>query len=63
MPPEPLETSAGRALVAHRDALAATTIGALFAADPARPTTMSLSVGDLVVDLSRHRATPETLGL
>jgi glucose-6-phosphate isomerase len=63
MPPEPLETSAGRALVAHRDALAATTIGALFAADPTRPTTMSLSVGDLVVDLSRHHATPETLGL
>ena len=63
MPPELPDSGAVRALVAHRDTLAATTIGDLFATDPERPSTMSLRVGDLVVDLSRHRATPQTLGL
>jgi glucose-6-phosphate isomerase len=63
MPPDPLDSVAGRALGAHRDSLAGTTIAAMFDADPGRARSMTFTVGDLVVDLSRHRATPTTLGL
>jgi glucose-6-phosphate isomerase len=63
MLPDRLDSEAVRALVDHQQALSTTTIADLFAADPERPSTMSVAVGDLVVDLSRHRATTQTLRL
>ncbi len=35
----------------------------LFAEDPARGTELTLTVGDLYIDYSKHRVTRETLGL
>jgi glucose-6-phosphate isomerase len=57
------ETSEWRALVAHHQQVRDRHLRDLFADDPARGETMSLEVGDLYVDYSKHRVTTETLGL
>jgi glucose-6-phosphate isomerase len=51
------------ALVTHRAELEDTTIAELVGADPARSDTMVHEVEGLLLDLTRHRATPETLRL
>jgi glucose-6-phosphate isomerase len=57
------ETAEWRALVAHHQRVRDRHLRDLFADDPARGETMSLEVGDLYVDYSKHRITAETLGL
>ena len=51
------------ALRRHHDQLARTHLRQLFADDPGRGHTFSLSVGDLYIDYSKHRVSGETLGL
>ncbi len=51
------------ALAAHRDALAGTTLRALFDADPGRFDRFSLRLGGLLLDVSKNRVTDETLSL
>ena len=53
-------TAAWQAMVGHRDAVAPCTISEMFAQDPRRATAMTIEVADLLVDLSRNRATPKT---
>jgi glucose-6-phosphate isomerase len=48
---------------AHRDELGATTLRELFAADPARGTTMTAQAGDLYLDYSKNILTAETVPL
>ncbi|MDB4947249.1 MAG: Glucose-6-phosphate isomerase [Labilithrix sp.] len=54
---------AWQALSKHKDDIAKTTMRALFEADPARFSRMSHEACGLFVDLSKHRATDETLRL
>jgi glucose-6-phosphate isomerase len=54
---------AWQALAAHQPAIAATSMRALFAADPQRYTRMSREACGLFVDWSKHRATDETIAL
>ncbi|MDR3663043.1 MAG: glucose-6-phosphate isomerase [Mycobacterium sp.] len=56
-------TPAWEALRAHHAAAAATTLRELFAADPDRGRELTLTVGDLYIDYSKHRVTRETLAL
>ena len=49
------------ALAQHADALRDTHLRALFAADPGRFERLSLRVGELLVDYSKHRVTAETI--
>ena len=56
-------TSAWKALTAHHAAVEATTLRELFADDPDRGRELTLSVGDLYIDYSKHRVTRETLAL
>jgi glucose-6-phosphate isomerase len=56
-------TPAWEALRAHHAAVGATTLRELFASDPERGRDLSLTVGDLYVDYSKHRVTRETLTL
>jgi glucose-6-phosphate isomerase len=56
-------TSAWTALTAHHAAVEATTLRELFAEDPDRGREMTLTVGDLYIDYSKHRVTRETLAL
>ncbi|MFD3512331.1 glucose-6-phosphate isomerase [Streptomyces sp. NPDC058657] len=51
------------ALGKHRGQLGDTHLRELFAADPARGTALTLQVGDLHLDYSKHLVTDETLGL
>ncbi|MEC4021116.1 glucose-6-phosphate isomerase [Streptomyces sp. H27-D2] len=51
------------ALGKHREELAETHLRELFAADPERGSRLTLSVGDLHVDYSKHLVTDETLRL
>ncbi|MDT0275111.1 glucose-6-phosphate isomerase [Blastococcus goldschmidtiae] len=51
------------ALAEHRQALGATHLRELFAADPDRGTRLTGRAGDLYVDFSKHRVTDETLTL
>ncbi len=51
------------ALRHHHTDIAGTTLRELFAADPARGTDLTLQVGDLYIDYSKHRVTRETLAL
>jgi glucose-6-phosphate isomerase len=51
------------ALAAHHAEIGERTIRELFAAEPGRPTRMSLDVAGIHADLSKHRATDDTLRL
>lgn len=57
------ETAAWHSLQRHHDAVASKNLRELFAEDPARGTELTLTVGDLYIDYSKHRVTRETLGL
>lgn len=57
------ETAAWHSLQRHHDAVASKNLRELFAEDPARGTELTLAVGDLYIDYSKHRVTRETLGL
>ena len=57
------ETPAWHSLQRHHDAVAPKNLRELFAEDPARGTELTLRVGDLYIDYSKHRVTRETLGL
>jgi glucose-6-phosphate isomerase len=56
-------TAAWEALSRHHDQIAATSLREFFADDPARGTELTLTVGDLYIDYSKHRVTRETLAL
>jgi glucose-6-phosphate isomerase len=56
-------TAAWHSLQRHHDAVASKNLRELFDEDPARGTELTLSVGDLYIDYSKHRVTRETLGL
>ncbi|MCG5431020.1 glucose-6-phosphate isomerase [Mycobacterium sp. MYCO198283] len=56
-------TPAWQALARHRDDLGDTTLRQLFRDDPARGTELTVTVGDLYIDYSKHRVTRETLRL
>ena len=60
---DPTALPAWRALEVHRDAIAATTLRQLFAADPGRGERMTLTAAGVHLDYSKHRVTDETLGL
>jgi glucose-6-phosphate isomerase len=51
-----------RALVAHRDDLADSTLRELFAADPERAAALTFDAADLHVDVSKQRITTATVG-
>jgi glucose-6-phosphate isomerase len=50
-------------LADHHAALSGLHLRALFADDPKRGETMTVEAGDLVLDYSKNRLTPETIGL
>ncbi len=54
---------AWQALSRHHDSIAGQTLRELFAHDPRRGTELTLTVGDLYIDYSKHRVTRETLDL
>jgi glucose-6-phosphate isomerase len=56
-------TPAWNALVRHHDEIGARHLREFFDEDPARGRELSLTVGDLYVDYSKHRITRETLRL
>ncbi|MEJ5255815.1 MAG: glucose-6-phosphate isomerase [Acidimicrobiales bacterium] len=57
------ETPEWQALQAHFDTVSSAHLRDLFADDPARGETMCLEVGDLYLDYSKNRVTPETMRL
>ena len=61
--PDITETPAWNALVRHHDQIGAKTLRELFAEDSGRGRDLTLTVGDLYIDYSKHRVTRETLGL
>ena len=61
--PDITATPAWNALARHHDEIGTTTLRELFDEDPARGRELTLTVGDLYVDYSKHRVTRETLGL
>ncbi len=56
-------TAAWNALRRHRDQIADRTLRDLFAEDPDRGHELTLTVGDLYIDYSKHRVSRETLRL
>ena len=61
-----MDISAGPAwdaLRRHHSAIVAKTLREFFAEDPARGEELTLTVGDLYIDYSKHRVSRETLGL
>ncbi|CAM5732470.1 glucose-6-phosphate isomerase [Mycolicibacterium aubagnense] len=56
-------TPAWQSLTAHHAEVEATTLRELFADDPERGRELTLTVGDLYIDYSKHRVTRETLTL
>ncbi|QNJ92434.1 glucose-6-phosphate isomerase [Mycolicibacterium fluoranthenivorans] len=56
-------TAAWHSLARHHDTLASKNLREIFAEDPARGTELTLTVGDLYIDYSKHRVTRETLDL
>jgi glucose-6-phosphate isomerase len=56
-------TPAWSALQRHHDEIGEKHLREFFAEDPARGTELALSVGDLYIDVSKHRVTRETLQL
>ena len=61
--PAPTDLPAWKALAAHRERIAATTIGDLFAADATRGERMHAEGAGLFLDYSKNRVTDETLKL
>ena len=60
---DPNASPAWQALTAHRDAIAATHLRQLFAADPGRGERLTLTAAGVHLDYSKHRVTDETLRL
>ncbi len=58
---DPSTTDAWRALEGRAATFDQLELRSLFADDPGRAERMTLTVGDLIVDLSKHRVTPEVL--
>ncbi len=56
-------TPAWQALIHHHEQIGTKHLREFFAEDPARGTSMTLTVGDLYIDYSKHRITRETLEL
>ena len=61
--PDITATPAWNALRRHHDEIGDKHLRELFAEDPARGRELTLTVGDLYVDYSKHRVTRETLEL
>ena len=61
--PDISATPAWNALVRHRDEIAGKHLRELFDEDPDRGRELTLTVGDLYIDYSKHRITRETLTL
>ena len=61
--PDITATSAWNALQRHHEQIAAKHLREFFADDPARGSELTVSVGDLYIDYSKHRVTRETLSL
>ncbi|HEX7827961.1 MAG TPA: glucose-6-phosphate isomerase, partial [Mycobacterium sp.] len=61
--PDITKTPAWNALVSHHDQVGTTTLRELFDEDAERGRELTLTVGDLYIDYSKHRVTRETLGL
>ncbi|HEY9265035.1 MAG TPA: glucose-6-phosphate isomerase, partial [Mycobacterium sp.] len=61
--PDVTTTPAWQALSRHHDEIGGTHLRDLFAQDPARGTELTLTVGDLYIDYSKHRITRDTLTL
>ena len=61
--PDITASSAWNALQRHHDRIATKDLREFFAEDPARGSELTLSVGDLYIDYSKHRVTRETLSL
>ena len=61
--PDITATPAWDALVRHHDEIGGRHLREFFDEDPARGRELTLTVGDLYVDYSKHRVTRETLGL
>ena len=56
-------TAAWHSLARHHEAVESKNLREIFAEDPARGTELTLTVGDLYIDYSKHRVTRETLDL
>ena len=56
-------SAAWKALTRHHCDIAGTTLRQLFAEDPDRGTELTLTVGDLYIDYSKHRVNRQTLSL
>ena len=61
--PDITASSAWNALQRHHDRIATKDLREFFAEDPARGSELTVSVGDLYIDYSKHRVTRETLSL
>ena len=61
--PDITASSAWNALQRHHDQIATKDLREFFADDPARGTELTVNVGDLYIDYSKHRVTRETLTL
>jgi glucose-6-phosphate isomerase len=61
--PDITATSVWQALVRHHEQIGDRHLREFFADDPSRGTELSLTVGDLYIDYSKHRITRETLQL
>src|ERR1700712_4162285 len=61
--PDITATPAWNALARHHDEIGATTLREFFEQDPTRGRELTLTVGDLYIDYSKHRVTRETLAL
>jgi glucose-6-phosphate isomerase len=61
--PDITASSAWNALQRHHDQIATKHLRELFADDPTRGTDLTLTVGDLYIDYSKHRVTRDTLSL
>jgi len=61
--PDITKTPAWNALVSHHDQVGTKTLRELFKEDSGRGRELTLTVGDLYIDYSKHRVTRETLGL
>jgi glucose-6-phosphate isomerase len=61
--PDITATPAWNALLRHHDEIGGKHLRELFAEDPARGRELTLTVGDLYIDYSKHRVTRETLKL
>ena len=60
---DPTQTSAWKALAAHRDEVGDLLMRELFRDDPERAARFSLTLGDLLFDFSKNRITDQTLSL